>query len=497
MTMDDAERRLLANVAPADWKNPVPKERYDLVVIGAGTGGLVTAAAAAGLGARVAVVESDRMGGDCLNVGCVPSKAVIAAARMWRAARAAHAFGGPAAEGEGDFAAAMARMREVRAELSDVDGVPRFAGLGVDVFLGRGRFVRSEAVEVGGALLRFRRAVIATGARAAAPGVPGLAESGFLTNETVFSLTTLPERFVVIGAGAIGCELAQSFARFGSAVTVLDIASRVLPREDPDAGAVVAEALVRDGVRLELGVHLTGVARVPGGQFVSYTRDGKALAVTGDALLVAAGRAPNVDGLGLEEAGVAFTRTGVVVNDRLQTSNSRIFAVGDVCSRHQFTHSADFQARLVIANALFYGRGKNSALVIPRCTYTNPELAHVGLTAEDAAQQAIALDTVTVPFHDVDRARLDGDDEGFLRIHLRRGTDKIVGATIVGAHAGDLIGEAAVAVTNRMRLGTLGRTIHPYPTRAEAFRKAADVWRRGKLTPTVKRIFASWFRLTR
>ena len=496
MTIDDAERRLLSNVAPPDRKNPAPRAKYDLVVIGAGTGGLVTAAAAAGLGARVALVEAHRMGGDCLNVGCVPSKGVIAAARAWHAARGAVEYGGPAADGPGDFAAAMERMRALRADLSEVDGVPRFAGLGVDVFLGRGRFTALDTVEVGGAVLRFRRAVIATGARAAVPGIPGLAESGFLTNETVFALTTLPERFIVVGAGAIGCELAQSFARFGSAVTVLDLAPRVLPREDPDAGAVVAESLVRDGVRLELGVQITGVARVPGGQFVSFTRDGKEMAVTGDALLVAAGRAPNVDDLGLEAAGVTYNRMGVVVNDRLQTSNRSIFAVGDVCSRHQFTHSADFQARLVIANALFFGRGKNSALVIPRCTYTSPELAHVGLTADEAAQQGIGLDTVTVPFHDVDRARLDGDTDGFLRIHLRKGTDRIVGATIVGAHAGDLIGEAAVAVTNRMRMGALGRTIHPYPTRAEAFRKAADVWRRGKLTPTVKRVLALWFCFT-
>lgn len=492
-----ADQRLLDNVAPDGWTNPTPRPKYDLVVIGAGTGGLVTAAGAAGLGARVALVEAHRMGGDCLNVGCVPSKGVIAAARAWHAARTAVAFGGPTTAGNGDFAAAMARMRAIRADLSAVDSAKRFADLGVDVFFGRGRFTGRNAMEVAGARLRFRRAVIATGARGAVPPVPGLAESGYLTNETVFDLTELPERLIVVGAGAIGCELAQTFARFGSAVTVMDLAPRLLPRDDPDAAAVVQAALERDGVRFEFGVRLTGVARIPGGRFVSYEREGRPLAVTGDEILVAAGRAPNVEDLGLAEARVAFDRNGVKVNDRLQTSNSRIFAVGDICSRHQFTHSADFQARLVIANALFFGRGRNSALVIPHCTYTSPELAHVGITADDAAQQGIALDSVTVPFHDVDRAQLEGDDAGFLRVHLRRGSDRIVGVTIVGANAGELIGEAAVAVTNHMRLGALGRTIHPYPTRAEAFRKAADVWRRGKLTPTVRRLLAWWFRLWR
>ncbi|MBK7595306.1 MAG: mercuric reductase [Gemmatimonadetes bacterium] len=494
---DDHDRRLRANVHPLDWINPTPKSKYDLVVVGAGTGGLVTAAGAAGLGASVALIEMHQMGGDCLNVGCVPSKGIIAAARAWHGARSAVAFGGPAVSGDGNFGTAMERMRRLRADLSHVDSVPRFAGLGVDVFLGRGQFTAPDRVEVGGAMLRFKRAVIATGARASAPPIPGLAEAGYLTNETIFSLTELPPRLLVLGAGPIGCEMAQSFARFGSQVTVLDRAERILHRDDPDASAVVQRVMIHDGVAFEMGTTIDRVDRQRGEVLVTYSRDGTTNTVRGDALLVAVGRAPNVEHVGLDLANVAYGPAGVTVDDRLRTTNRRVFAVGDVCSRLQFTHSADFQARLVIANALFFGRGRNSNLVIPWCTYTSPEVAHVGITPDQAAGEGVELDTVTVPFDDVDRAVLEGETEGFLRIHLQKGSDRILGVTIVDAHAGDLLGEAAVAVTRKLRLGTIGQVIYPYPTKAEAFRKASDQWRRGKLTPLVRRIFAKWFQLLR
>ena len=491
------EDRLNANVRPRDWVNPEPKSKYDLVVIGAGTGGLVTAAGAAGLGANVALIESHRMGGDCLNVGCVPSKGVIAAARAWYGARHAAKFGGPVVAGGEDFAAAMERMRSLRADLSAVDGVPRFTGLGIDVFLGTGRFTGPAQAEVDGKTIRFRRAVIATGARAAAPSIPGLADSEYLTNETIFSLNTLPRRLLVIGAGPIGCEMAQAFARFGSHVTLLDQADRILPRDDPDAAAVLHRALVEDGITIEQRVTLERVDRRNGETTVLFSRDGATKSVAGDALLVAVGRAPNVENLGLDSAGVSYGRHGVAVDERLRTANRRIYAVGDVCSRMQFTHSADFQARLVIANALFFGRGRNGKLVIPWCTYTSPEVAHVGMTLEEAARDGIALDSVTVQFHEIDRAVLEGDDEGFMRVLLKPGSDRIVGVTIVDAHAGDLLGEACLAVTNRMRLGDLGRTMHAYPTRAEVFRKAADAYRRRSLTPLVRRLMGLWFQLWR
>jgi len=494
--LDEHDARLIANVHPPGWRNPEPRDRYHLVVIGAGTAGLVTAAGAAGLGARVALIERHLMGGDCLNVGCVPSKGIIAAARAWHDARAAASrFGGPAATGEGDFGVAMERMRRLRADLSAVDSAQRFTGLGVDVFLGDGRFTAPDRITVGNAVLRFRRAVIATGARAAVPPIPGLKEARYYTNETIFSLTERPERLTVLGAGPIGCELAQAFARLGSAVTILDHGDRVLSRDDPDAARVVEASLKADGVTLELGAEVQRVEREPSGCRVHFARNGGDGVVEGDALLVATGRAPNIDDLGLEAAGVTAGKRGVTVDDRLRTTNRRVYAIGDVASRYQFTHVADFQARLVIANTLFFGRGRASKLVIPWCTYTSPEVAHVGLTAAEASRQGVEIETVTVPFEHVDRAVLAGDTDGFLRVHLRRGSDKLAGVTVVAPDAGDLISEAALAMTNGLGLSAMGRTIHPYPTVAEAYRKVADLRRREKLTPRARRILDLWFRV--
>ncbi len=359
---DQFNQELVANVHPAGWVNPEPRERYHLVVIGAGTAGLVTASIAAGLGARVALVERHLMGGDCLNVGCVPSKGIISAARSWQTAtESGRRFGGPAVSGPGDFGEVMARMRRLRAGLSRIDGAPRFRDLGVDVFLGEGRFTGRDSVTVGGRALRFRRAVIATGARAAAPPIPGLEATGYLTNETIFGLTELPRRLTVIGAGPIGCELAQAFARLGSAVTVIDRGAQILPREDADAAQIVERAMESHGVRL---LHAATVVRaeVRGGERVIHVQvAGRTEEIAGDALLVATGRAPNVEDLGLDAAGVTYSPRGVGVNDRFRTSNPRVFAVGDICSKYQFTHAADASARLVVANALFFGLGGGKA----------------------------------------------------------------------------------------------------------------------------------------
>jgi pyruvate/2-oxoglutarate dehydrogenase complex dihydrolipoamide dehydrogenase (E3) component len=463
----------------------------------------VSAAGAAGLGAKVALIERHLMGGDCLNVGCVPSKGVIRAARSWADARTSRArFGGPAAAASGDgaagdFAAAMARMRRLRAGISHHDGARRFAGLGIDVFLGDGRFLDPQTVEVRGKRLPFRRAVIATGARAAVPPIPGLVEAGFRTNETIFNLTELPRRLVVIGGGPIGCEMAQAFARLGSQVTHLMPDAHVLPREDADAAEVVQQAMAADGVRFEFRMKVIGVARYSGEKLVSIEVDGARKEIPADEILLAAGRCPNVEGMGLEAAGVRYGRRGVEVDDHLRTSNSRIFACGDVSSRLQFTHVADAQARIVIQNALFFGRAKGSALTVPWCTYTTPEIAHVGYYEQDAREAGFAVDTLTVPLDSVDRAILDGADEGFLRLHVQKGKDRILGATLVAEHAGDMIGELCLAVTHRIGLKKIAGVIHPYPTQGEVVRKAADAWRRGALTPVVKKIFATWFRTFR
>jgi pyruvate/2-oxoglutarate dehydrogenase complex dihydrolipoamide dehydrogenase (E3) component len=427
----------------------------------------------------------------------VPSKGIIGAARVAATAREAAAFGVHAGDVRVDFPAVMERMRRLRARLAPNDGVERFTGLGVDVYLGQGRFVGPSTVEVDGRRLEFTRAVVATGARAAAPPIPGLVDVDYLTNETVFWLTELPHRLAVIGAGPIGCEMAQTFRRFGAEVTVLNADAHVLPREDADAAAIVERRLVTEGVRLLNGVTITRAERRGAEAVLHYESNGAAASIAADRVLVGVGRAPNTDGLGLEAAGVAYDRHGVTVDDHLRTTNPRVYAAGDVCSRWQFTHTADALARIVLTNALFLGRKKASALTVPWCTYTTPEVAHVGLYEHDAAARGIAVDAITVPLHDVDRAVLDGEEEGFLRVLVRRGGDRIVGATLVATHAGDMISELSVAMAGGVGLGTIASVIHPYPTQAEVIKRAADAWNRTRLTPRVKRLFAWWMGVRR
>jgi len=510
---DAHNQKLVSNVHPADWKNPASGPRYNLVVIGGGTAGLVSAVGAAGLGARVALVEKHFMGGDCLNVGCVPSKAIIRAARAVAAVRDAGEFGvdiGPitpslspsdgerAAEGRVrgtvavDFGKVMERMRRLRADISPHDSAKRFSELGVDVFLGAGKFTGPDTIEVGGQTLRFAKAVIATGARAAAPPIPGLNDVPYLTNETLFSLTELPQRFGIIGAGPIGCEMAQSFARFGSEVFLVEAEHGILPREDRDASEIVRTALDRDGVKLLCCGKSLQLTKEADGVRLRVESHGRGYDVLVDQLLVAVGRAPNVEGLGLEVVGVEFDKKGVKVNDRLQTTNPRIYACGDICSPYQFTHAADFMARIVIQNALFKGRARASSLIIPWCTYTSPEIAHVGLYEKEAMEKGIEVDTFRQDMSQVDRAILDTETDGFVRVHVRKGTDEIVGATVVAAHAGDLIGELTLAMKGKLGLKTIGATIHPYPTQAEAIRKTGDLYNRTRLTPLVKHLMKRW-----
>jgi len=491
---DEHNQRLESLVAPADWVNPVPAGRYNLVVIGAGTAGLVTAAGAAGLGAKVALVERGLMGGDCLNVGCVPSKSLLRSARAAAAVRDASRFGVTVPDGVSvDFPAVMERVRRLRASLAPHDSAARFQSLGIDVYLGEARFVSGSEVEVGGQRLAFKTAVICTGARASLPPVPGLDAVDVLTNETVFSLTELPRRLAVVGAGPIGCELAQAFARFGSDVWLIDTQHGILPREEPDCAEIVRRSIERDGVRVLCCGKSLRVDRRAEGIGLVLESHGQQHDFEVDRVLMATGRTPNVEGLGLEAAGVAFDRrAGVAVNERLQTSNPAIYAAGDVCSAYKFTHAADFMARIVIQNALFLGRKRMSALTIPWCTYTSPEIARVGLSPAEAQQRGMAIDSFTQPFETLDRAVLDGETEGLVRVHVARGSDRIVGATIVAAHAGDLIGEVALAMTNRIGLGRIGGTIHPYPTQGDAIRKLGDAYARTRLTPGVKRWLSRW-----
>ena len=496
---DEHNQKLQANVRPPDHQNPVPAGKYNLVVIGAGTAGLVTASIAAGLGGKVALVERALMGGDCLNVGCVPSKGIISAARAYAAVRDAAAFGVTVpGKPTVDFARVMERMRALRSDISAHDSVQRFREKGIDVFLGQAKFLAGNSIEVAGQILRYGKAVVCTGARAAAPVINGLESVPYLTNETLFSLTTLPPRLGVIGAGPIGAEMAQSFARFGSDVTLVMSDRGLMPREDRDAVNVVRKSMERDGVRLVGGARDLAVSKTPEGAIrFRYAHPENGYEVVVDQLLIAAGRAPNVEGLGLENAGVDYTGKGVTINDTFRTTNPRVYAAGDICSPYQFTHAADFMARAVVRNALFMGRAKHSSLVIPWATYTSPELAHVGLSEVTAKEQGIEIDSYKQPMSGVDRAILEGETEGFVKCHVRRGGDEIVGATIVAPNAGDMIGELSLAMTRKIGLGSVANAIHPYPTQAEAVRKVGDLYGRTRLTPFVAKLFRKWLEWTR
>lgn len=505
---DDAHnQQLVANVHPSDWVNPEPAGRYNIVVIGAGTAGLITAVIAAGLGAKVALIEKHLMGGDCLNVGCVPSKGVIRAARAWADLRRAEEFGVHIPAGVTyDFGAAMARMRKLRAKISRNDSAQRYRNLGVDVFIGTARFAGTDTVVVegpaGNRTLDFTKAAICTGARAAAPPIPGLTEVGYLTNETVFSLTELPPRLGVIGAGPVGCELAQAFARFGSRVCLIEAQHGILPKEDRDAAQIVEQQLVKDGVHLLCcGQDLT-ISRADGGKRLTVDSHGRRHEVTVDEILVGVGRTPNVEGLGLDAVGVEFDKAGIKVNGRLQTSNPRIFAAGDVCSRYKFTHAADAMAQIVIQNALFphpFGLGYATvdSLIMPWCTFTEPEVAHVGMYEQDAKDKGIEVETYTFKLEEVDRAILDGEDEGFARVHIQKGSDTILGATIVAAHAGEMIGEFSVLMKAEVGAKAIAGTIHPYPTQAEVNKKVVNLWRKAHFTQATRnrlmKLFA-WMR---
>jgi len=492
--LDEHNRALVALVRPADWVNPAPAARYNLVVIGAGPAGLVAAAGAAGLGARVALIERQWLGGDCLIAGCVPSKALLSAARAAAQVRDAARFGIHVPPGtQVDFPAIMQRMRRLRAELAPADSAERLRRLGVDVFFGQAEFTGPDTLRVGPHALRFSRAVIATGARPARPPIPGLEQAGYLTNETVFALTSLPRRLAVIGAGPIGCELAQAFARFGSKVHLVEARHGILPRDDRGGAEIVQRALVRDGVELLCCGQQLEITSAGREKRLSVHAHGQQASVTVDEILVATGRTPNLEGLELDLAGVRHAATGVLVNDRLQTSNRRVFAAGDVCTPLKFTHAADALARIVLRNALFPGRARASTLTVPWCTYTDPEIAHVGLSEEDAARRGIATHTFVQPLGEIDRAVLDDQAEGVVKVLVRRGTDRILGATVVASHAGEMISEVTLAMEGGLGLNTISRTIHPYPTQAEAMKKIGDQFQRGRLTPRVRALLARWF----
>ncbi len=493
---DIFEQQRLENVKPPSWVNPKPAERYNLVIIGAGPAGLVAARGAAALGARVALVERDLIGGDCLNVGCVPSKALIRTAHLYADMRTADHYGANRPDDiEVDFEKAMTHMRQLRARISRSDSITDLSHAGVDVFLGPARFTSADTIDVNGTRLRFRKAMIATGARPDTSEIPGLEKAGYLTNENVFNLTTLPASMLVIGGGPLGCELAQAFSRFGARTTIVQDQPLFLPKEERDAAQLLSDAFTRDGIEVRLNTKAVKVRVVDGKKVVELVSDDYHSSVTVDQILTGVGRAPNIEGLNLAAAGIeGDSKTGIKVDDFLRTSNRNVYAAGDVCLEHKFTHTAEATARIVVRNALFPGRKRVSDLTIPWCTYTDPEIAHVGLYVREANRQDIPIRTFTVPMHEVDRAILDDEQTGFVKIHVAQKSDRILGATIVASHAGEMINGITLAMVAGIGLGKVASVIHTYPTQAEAIRRAANAYQRTRLTPFLYGLMRRWLR---
>ena len=480
---DDEE--LVANTRPIGWRSPEPLPLYHLIVIGGGPAGLAAARAAATLGADVALIERHELGGNSLTNGCIPSKSLIRTARLLADMGNSVNFGvAPRGETPFDFAAAMLRIRRVTARISRGDSAMNLARAGIHLFFGRARFTGPDAVDVDGMPLRFQKALIATGSRSMLPDIPGLPEAGFLTNETVFDLQALPKSLMVIGGGPLGCELAQVFARFGSRTLISHSEPLFLPLEERDAAQMVSDALARDGVEIHLNSTVTGVYLEGGGKRVDLVNDGNTASTCVDTILTGIGRVPAVQGLELEAAGVAYdVEGGVHVDDFLRTTNRRIYAAGDVCLENKFTNTAEASARIVVRNALLLGHERMSALTVPWCTYTDPEVAHVGLYVRQARERKIPIKTFTIPMHDVDRAIADGEEEGFVKIHVREGSDTILGATIVARHAGEMINSISLAMATGVGLRTLASVVYAYPTQGAAIRQAADAYARTQLTP--------------
>jgi len=479
------------------WQSPPPADVYDLVVIGGGPAGLMAARIAAAMGTRVALIERQWLGGDSLNVGSVPSKAILRTARLYAEMRGAERYGGRSpSDIEIDFGSVMARMRAVRGRIADSVCEERLTDLGVDLFFGQAHFTGPRSIEVGAVSLSFNKAVIATGSRALAPEVPGLAEAGYLTNETIFELTERPGRLLVMGGGPTGCELAQAFGRLGVHVIIAQDDPTFLPKEERDAAQVLSEALARDGIEVHLNSAVASVRTEGDQKIVQLISEDSHMEVSVDQILVGIGRAPNVEAMQLDTAGVRHdVLKGIQVDDFLRTSNPRIYAAGDVCLEHQFAHTAEASARIAVLNALAFRRERMSRLIVPWCTYTDPEIAHVGLYVSEAWAKSIPIKTYVVLMHDVDRAVTDGEDEGFVKIHVREGSDRLLGATIVSRHAGEMISEVSLAIRLGLGMRDLAQVIHAYPTQASAIKLAASAYNRGHLPRSLRVL--RWLRLMR
>jgi len=462
------------------------KPDFDIVVIGGGAGGLVVAAGGAQLGAKVALVERHKLGGDCLWYGCVPSKTLLKSARIAHQMRHADRWALAPAPPHPDLSRVMERVARVIEDIEPNDSPERFRGLGVDVIFGSGAFTGPDVFEVDGRRLSARAFVIATGSRPAVPHIPGLEATRYLTNETLFNLREPVPHLLVVGAGPIGCEMAQAFRRLGSDVTVVDVAPRILPREDDDLAAVVSNALEAEGVQLRLGASIVSCAgRAKDVRLTIRGPDGANGEITGSHLLLAAGRTANVESLGLDAAGVDVLNGRIVTENGVRTTNPRIYVIGDAAGGYQFTHLAEHHAGIVLRHALFRMRWVKPSPVVPWCTFTDPELARVGLSETEAADQGIAHRVYRFPFADLDRARTEDETEGLAKI-VTDPKGKLLGAAIVGAHAGELIAEYGLAVAKGMNAKEMTGIIHAYPTLAQINRRVADQRLKEGLTPNAK-----------
>jgi pyruvate/2-oxoglutarate dehydrogenase complex dihydrolipoamide dehydrogenase (E3) component len=466
------------------WKKPKHFDR-NLIIIGAGSGGLVSAYIAATVKASVTLVEKDRMGGDCLNTGCVPSKALIKSAQVASIASHSRDYGLMPLQPEADFSAVMDRIQRVIKAIEPHDSIERYRLLGVDCREGSARLVSPWAVEItsneGKQTLTARNIIIASGAAPLVPPFPGLEQIDYLTTETLWKIRDNPGRLLILGGGPIGCELAQAFARLGTSVTQVEMLPRILPREDDDAAKLVADALRQDGVELLLG-HKADCFAVEGGDKILYTQhQGESVRLVFDQILIAIGRRANTDGLGLKALGITIHKNGTIaLNDFLQTRFPNIYAVGDVAGPFQFTHTAAHQAWYAAVNALFsrFKKFRVDYSVIPWATFTSPEVARVGLNEQDATEQGVEFEVTRYSIDDLDRAITDGCAEGFVKVLTRPGSDRILGVTIVGNHAGDLIAEYVLAMKHGLGLNKILGTIHIYPTLAEANKFAAGEWKK-------------------
>jgi pyruvate/2-oxoglutarate dehydrogenase complex dihydrolipoamide dehydrogenase (E3) component len=466
--------------------NAGPALFYDFVVIGAGPAGLEAATAAAAGGATVALIERHRLGGVSLLTGSVPSKVIIRTSRLYADIRGARRFGAVVPGSiEEDFSVAMDRMRRLRTRIGEYHSAERLRLAGVDLHFGAARFAGPDTIIVDNMTVRFAKLLIATGARPMTTIIPGLERAGYFTSEEVFNLNKCPPRLLVIGGGPLGCELAQAFCRLGAHVAIVQNEAKFLPKEERDAAQLLSEALAYDGVEIHLNTTVVAVRiSAAGEKLIDLISDENKSTITVDHILTGVGRTPNVDGLSLENARVDYdTVQGIRVDDFLQTTSPRIYAAGDVCLEYKFTHAAEASARLAVANALFGGKQRWSSLTIPWCTYTDPEVAHVGLYVREATDQSIPVKTITVMMHDTDRAIIDGQEKGFVKIYVRDGTDEILGATIVASHAGEMINEITLAIDAGIGLSVLAKVVHAYPTQASAIKMAADAFARSRMTP--------------